>query len=116
MKNRMEFIVEQQAEITIKLDRLAEAQAKTELKVENLTKNVEVLTENVEALTENVEALTENVEALAENVVSLTENVNKVTFFIERVGTFSEKVAELAMLTEKRVTMLEDERRENRSN
>jgi uncharacterized protein YoxC len=67
----MQFILQQQAQSTVKVDRLAE-------KVDKIAENVDRLEKNVDKLVENVDKLVENVDRLAEKVDLLAVNTNKL--------------------------------------
>lgn len=94
---KMEFILEQQAQLASKVDALVEIQAHSETRLSRVEESfvllvqmtkitderLDTLTDKVNVLTDKVNALTDNVEALAEAQRHTDERLNTLINVVE---------------------------------
>jgi archaellum component FlaC len=76
LENAFATLVELAQNTDARIDRINEAQARTEANLEALTVIVSEIGRKVGTLTDNVEALTVNVEALTNTVGTLADKLN----------------------------------------
>jgi prefoldin subunit 5 len=104
VERAIEFLLDQDAKLSVRLDKLS-------LDVQNLTNDVQNLTRDVQNLTRNVQALTRNVDELTNVVGSLQTEMrggfDNLIIANEVTRKLAEDVARLAVQTSQRVTILE---------
>lgn len=97
-QSRMDFILQQQAELTSKVDALVEIQARSETRLGRVEESfvllvqmakitddrLDTLADQVRVLTDKVNTLTDNVEALAEAQRHTDERLNALIGVVER--------------------------------
>lgn len=79
-QRQMDFILQQQAQITVNVERVT-------VRLDRLTERVDALAEQVDALAEQVDALAGKVDALAGKVDALAEQVDALA---EQVGALAD--------------------------
>lgn len=82
---RIEALTEAQQRTEVHLSALAEAQRRTEERLEALTQRVDALTQRMDELTQRVDALTADVQRLTLNVAELTGTVRRLSDRLDRV-------------------------------
>jgi predicted nuclease with TOPRIM domain len=98
LAERVDALTERVDQLAARVDELAQAQRRTEERLEALTARVDSLTERLEALTVRVDSLTERLEALTVRVDSLTERLEALT---ARVDALTQRVDKLAQVQER---------------
>ena len=85
LEEALAALAERVDQLAARVDELAQAQRRTEERLEALTARVDSLTERLEALTVRVDSLTERLEALTARVDALTQRVDKLAQVQERM-------------------------------
>ena len=85
LEEALAALAERVDQLAARVDELAQAQRRTEERLEALTARVDSLTERLEALTARVDSLTERLEALTARVDALTQRVDKLAQVQERM-------------------------------
>ncbi len=107
-ETRVEELAEAQKRTEIRVEELAEAQKRTEQALAQLTVRVDRLTERVDQLTEQMSRLTERVDRLTERVDQLAEQMTHLTARVDRLTERVDQLTEqMSRLTE-RVDRLTD--------
>jgi predicted nuclease with TOPRIM domain len=112
LAERVDALTERVDQLAARVDELAQAQRRTEERLEALTARVDSLTERLEALTARVDSLTERLEALTVRVDSLTERLEALTVRVDslterlealtaRVDALTQRVDKLAQVQER---------------
>ena len=85
LEEALAALAERVDQLAARVDELAQAQRRTEERLEALTARVDSLTERLEALTARVDSLSERLEALTARVDALTQRVDKLAQVQERM-------------------------------
>lgn len=85
MQNTVQFILEQQAQLTVKVDKLAEAQLKSEGRVSSLEQSFLMLVEFSRGVDERQDTLTAQ---LAETNAQLAETDKRLSSLIDTVERY----------------------------